>query len=165
MKCKEPKTQKHTRRPLPPPRMLELALCVVFQAVARSQEAQAESGSLPNSGRWSWGLRKFKGQQLQGRVAERTASQRHRKAPRVSGQLTSVQQVRTVSTARERILPRTRGNITGNSLKARINSCAHRNSQGIRTPGRVISWCSGETSPRLIAGQDPFNKADEKDPR
>ena len=74
MKCKEPKTQKHTRRPLPPPQMLELALCVVFQAVAQSQEAQAESGSLPNSGRWSWGLRKFKGQQLQGRVAERTAS-------------------------------------------------------------------------------------------
>lgn len=130
-----------------------------------SQEAQAEFGSLPNLGRWSWGLRKFKGQQLQGRVAERTASQRHRRAPRVSGQLTSVQQVRTVSTARERILPRTRGNTTGNSQKARINSCTHRNSQGIRTPGRVISWCSGETSPRLIAGQDPFNKADEKDPR
>ena len=113
MKCKESKTQKHTRRPLPPPQMLELALCVVFQAVAQSQEAQAESGSLPNSGRWSWGLRKFKGQQLQGRVAERTASQRHRKAPRVSGELTSVQQVRTVSTARERILPRTRGTLPG----------------------------------------------------
>ena len=70
-----------------------------------------------------------------------------------------------MSTARERILPRTSGNTTGSSQKARINSCAHRNSQGIRTPGRLISWCSGETSARLTAGQDLFNKADEKDPR
>lgn len=84
-----------------------------------SQETQGESGSLPNLGRWSWGLRKFKAQRLQGRVAERTAPQRHRRAPRVSGQLTSVQPVRTVSTARERILPRTSGNTTGSSQKAR----------------------------------------------
>ena len=123
-----------------------------------SQETQGESGSLPNLGRWSWGLRKFKAQWLQGRVAERTAPQRHRRAPRVSGQLTSVQPVRTVSTAREREHYR-------ELTEGQINSWAHRNSQGSRTSGRLISWCSGETSARLTAGQDPFNKADEKDSR
>lgn len=35
MKHEEPKTPKHTRRPLPPPGMPEPALWVVFQAVAQ----------------------------------------------------------------------------------------------------------------------------------
>ena len=44
----------------------------------RESGSPGGSGSLPNLARWSWGLRKFKGQWLQGRVAERTAPQRHR---------------------------------------------------------------------------------------
>lgn len=146
-------SETHETTPTTPTDAWACSLCGIPGCGTESQEAQAESGSLPNSGRWSWGLRKFKGQQLQGRVAERTAPQRHRrtqKSPSSFWTTYIVQQVRTGSTARERILPRTRGNTTGGSQKARINSCAHCNSQGVRTPGRVISWCSGETSPRLL---------------
>lgn len=141
MKHEEPKTPKHTRRPLPPLGMPEPAL-----SGWSSRLWHRESGSpgwvwaASQLARWSWGSGSSGGSVVTGQSSwedSSTETQGDTEGPlEFLDNLLSVQQVRTVSRAREGFYHRS-------SQKARINSYALRTSRAsehLKAHIMVLCW-------------------------